>query len=308
MPNRWSTLAMDEAGVRDLSGLPSEAVLTHADQVIAGRPAPPDLYRQWERQQWSAVDVVLDQDRAGRDRLPARIRETVDDAVITFIVGEYTGLDMLGPILAGSPDETYSLFLGTQIADETRHAHLMFRLGEELLGLDPDPGRMLAHAWERSAPAHRELALLEGRLVRDLLTRPLDYGSWLRSCVLFHLLTEGVLALVGQRVLVQSLRGLDVLPGVRAAFTAMCRDESRHIGFGVHALRTGIQEGYGDDIRDVLEQAVPLTLQLDEQLAGPGPDFRRMSVDVLHKHLRSIGMDEGFSGHLLAPYRAGAVA
>ncbi|WP_224391019.1 hypothetical protein [Pseudonocardia sp. ICBG1293] len=206
---------------------------------------------------------------------------------------------MLGPILVGSPDESYSVFLGTQIADETRHTHLMLRLGAEVAGFDPEPRRMLAQAWNDSDTPHRELTLLEGELVADLLGTPMDYRRWLRAVVLFHLVTEGILALVGQRALVRTLRRLDVLPGIRTAYTAMCRDESRHIGFGTHALRVGMQEGCADDIYDVLERAIPIALRFDDRDGRRGEAYRAMCADLARKHLRTIGADPAFAEHLL---------
>src|SRR5207248_4045349 len=111
-------------------------------------------------------------------RAPAGRRAMLSTAIATFIIGEYPGLDMRGPILPGSPDEDYSVFLGTQIADETRHTRAVFRMGAEVLGLDENPRAMLAQAWGLATPAHTELALLEGRIVRGVHERPMDYGSW----------------------------------------------------------------------------------------------------------------------------------
>jgi ribonucleotide reductase beta subunit family protein with ferritin-like domain len=292
---------MDEAQLGELPLLPADAVLRHADLVAARKPKPIELYQRWERQQWSAEALSLGRDREmlADPRIPAGMRAMIRNAIATFIIGEYTGLDMLGPILTGSPDEEYSMFLGTQIADETRHTRAVFRMGAEVLGLNENPRAMLAEAWQLATPAHTELALLEGRIVRGVHQRPMDYGQWLQAVALFHLITEGVLALVGQRVLVHALRDVDLFDGIKTAFVAMCRDESRHIGFGLHALRTGIKEGYADQIYGVLELAVPLALRLDNEFEGIAVDFRAMSVDILRRHLSTIGADPAFVAHLL---------
>ncbi|MFB9568611.1 ribonucleotide-diphosphate reductase subunit beta [Saccharopolyspora hordei] len=299
--SRWTPLLMDEVSLSEMPKLPVSEVMRHAHLVAEQRLKPKELYERWERQQWSAVDIPLEQDRHNFDTvLKPGLRKIVAGSIATFIIGEYTGLDMLGPIITGSPDEQYSVFLGTQIADETRHTHLVFRLGEEILGMDADPKKMLVDSWQITAPAHRELSLLEAGLVSDLQQRPLDYARWLRAVTLFHMITEGVLALVGQRVLVQTLRDLDLLDGIKTAFTAMCRDESRHVGFGMHALRTGVQEGHHDDICEVLEKAVPLALRIDEETAGaPSAGLRQMSIDILRRHMKLIGIDEKFQDHLV---------
>src|SRR5699024_6689224 len=190
-----------------MSRLPPETVLYHADAVAAERPKPVELYRRWERQQWSAEELNLEQDRDElRKRIPARYRKLVAESIATFVIGEYTGLGMLGPILTGSPDEHYSRFLGTQLADETRHTRAVCRVRAEVLAMGPDPQRMLEPSWQMVTPSHRELRRWEAAIVRHLRDAPMSYGQWLKAVTLFHLLTEGLRALVGQRVLVQSLR------------------------------------------------------------------------------------------------------
>ncbi|MER5671459.1 ribonucleotide-diphosphate reductase subunit beta [Pseudonocardia alni] len=299
--SRWTTLLMDEAELSRLPDLPVGDVLRHADLVTRERPGPIDLYRRWERQQWSAEDLALERDAAmmADPRVPEPMRALLRETVATFIIGEYTGLDMLGPIMVGSPDEEYSLFLGTQVADEARHTRAVFRMGEEVLGLDPEPRRMLAQAWQMSTPAHTELALLEGEVMRGVTRTPDDHETWLQAVALFHLVTEGVLALVGQRVLVHALREVRLFDGIKTAFTAMCRDESRHVGFGLHALRRGLLDGHADAVHDVLERAVPIALRLDEEFDGIATDFRPMSIDILRRHLAVIGADPVFVSHLL---------
>lgn len=301
---RWSTLLLDEASLGEMPALPTAAVLRHADLVVEQQPEPLQLYERWERQQWSAEAIELEPDRVDFDtRIPRTARTMLSESIATFVIGEYTALDHLGPILTGAPEEHDHIFLGTQIADEARHTRVMLRIAQELLDYDPDPRRMLARAWTQITPAHRDLCGLESRIVGDLRLHPSDYRRWLRAVVLFHLLTEGVLALVGQRIIVQSLRNVPLMPGVKAAFTAMCRDESRHVGYGLHALRQGMAAGEADDIYDVLEQAAPMALRIDEGRTRDVPDdaltMRQLSIDSLRRQLRLIGVEDSFVQHLV---------
>lgn len=308
---RWSTLLIDQASVAELSAIDANAILTHADKVAERRLTSRDLYRRWEQQQWSADEVALDQDREDyQKRLPRKIKQQVHSAISTFIVGEYTGLDLLSPVMLGAPDEQDLVFLGTQVADEARHAHLMFRVGHEVLGYDADPTTMLAQAWEVAEPEHRALAVVEGGLMRESIADPSNYEKWLRSVTLFHLITEGVLAVTGQRAIVHGLSGVPLLPGIRSAFAAMCRDESRHISFGLHALRIGLLEGKSDEVYDVLEQALPLALAMTERLQ-PSSAFSldpRASTttpadtgaDSFRRAMRQIGADPLFTEHLIS--------
>lgn len=310
---RWSTLLLDDASLAQMPELPVDDVLRHADVVTAQRMKPQALYERWEKQQWSAQAIDLEQDRVDYEkRLPRSARKSLEESIATFIIGEYTGLDLLAPILTGAPEEIDHLYLGTQIADETRHTQLMLRLGEEVLGLDPDPKRMLVQAWNLCTPPHRALSRLETEIIREVQERPADYETWLRTVTLFHLISEGVLALVGQRAIVQSLHEVPLLPGVKAGFTAMCRDESRHVSFGLHALRQGVREGHADAIRDVIEQAAPLALAIEEggdvEDSETGTTMRSLGIDSLRRQLRLIGIDETFADHVVGLTESAAPA
>ncbi len=301
---RWSTLLLDDASLAEMPELPLKDVLRHADLVTEQQPQPQALYERWEKQQWSAQAIELGPDREDFDkRLPKAARRMIEESIATFIIGEYTGLDLLGPILTGAPEERDHLYLGTQIADETRHTQLMLRLGEELLGLDPDPKRMLVQAWNMVTPAHQELSRVETEIIRELQENPSDYRRWLRAVALFHLITEGVLALVGQRAIVNSLHGIPLLAGLKAGFTAMCRDESRHVSFGLHALRQGVHEGYGDDIREVIELAAPIALNIEEggeaDSAPQGLTMKQLGIESLYRQLRLIGIEKKFADHVV---------
>ncbi|MCK1820283.1 ribonucleotide-diphosphate reductase subunit beta [Streptomyces sp. XM83C] len=301
---RWSTLLLDDASLAQMPELPVDHVLRHADLVTAQQPKPQALYERWEKQQWNAQAIDLEQDRLDYEkRLPRDARKALEESIATFIIGEYTGLDLLAPILTGAPEEIDHLYLGTQIADETRHTQLMLRLGEEVLGLDPDPKRMLVQAWNMCTPPHRALSRLETEIIREIQHRPSDYEAWLRTVALFHLISEGVLALVGQRAIVRSLHDIPMLPGVKAGFTAMCRDESRHVSFGLHALRQGVREGYTEAICDVIEQAAPLALRIEEggavEDAPEGTSMRDLGIDSLRRQLRLIGVDDVFAEHVV---------
>jgi hypothetical protein len=114
---------------------------------------------------------------------------------------------------------------------------------------------------------HRELSVVEADLVRDLAAKPSDYGRWIRAVTHFHLITEGVLALNAQRNLIKGLRHRQALPGLQAGFIAMARDESRHVSYGMHALRQGLREGCHDEVMDVLEHCAPLAVHIEQR--GP---------------------------------------
>src|SRR5204862_7701828 len=86
---------------------------------------------------------------------------------------------------------------------------------------------------------------------------PGDWGGWVRAVTLYRLMIEGMLALPGQRRLLRLLRASGLLPGFRAGFTAVTRDESRHVSYAISALREAVQAGREGDIRDVVDRTLP---------------------------------------------------
>lgn len=292
---RWSTLLLDCATLSEMPLIPAISVHGHFDAVAAQRPTPRGLYQRWEDQQWSVSNIELERDRVEwTTSVRGPVKDRVNDLVMSFLIGEYTGLDLLSPIMLACPDEASLEFLGTQVADETRHNRLMMRLAVEVLGLPEGTTDILTTAWNSITPAHRELSALESSLVRDLCTSTVDVERWVRAVTLFHLVTEGVLALRAQRVLITVLRRFSILPGIQAGFTAMLRDEARHVNFGLHALRDGLRQGYEDAMLDVLDQALPLIMTIDTSAARPtaGRTELRTGARILRElelRLRQLG-------------------
>jgi hypothetical protein len=267
---RWSAFLVEETELSELHNVPESSIFAHAEAVSEQRLHSKQLYGRWERQHWLAEDIELGPDHDHwNTRLPHHVREPLRLLIQTFIVGEYTGLELLGPIFASCPHEDDLLYLGTQVSDESRHTVLMSRIADEVFGLGPDLSLLLPQAWEEMSPAYRALSSMESALIRELAANPNDYGCWLRAVTLFHLITEGMLALDSQRALIKGLARVSFLPGVRTGFVAMTRDESRHVSYGMNALRRGVAEGYADAICDVLERALPLAVHLDAPADDP---------------------------------------
>ncbi|MFJ1717218.1 ribonucleotide-diphosphate reductase subunit beta [Streptomyces sp. NPDC088260] len=297
---RWSTLLLDEAELSELAQVPTEHIIDHAQLTIASRPTYRTLYRSWDKQHWSAEALDLKRDAEHWQRVPRKTKGRLERIVRHFLVGEYTGLDLLAPIAIGAPDEASLIFLGTQNADESRHTRLMDRLASEVLGLSNDDLReALNSAWQQSTPAQLRLNELEARLIRPLSSMHGSHDDWLRAVAVFHVVTEGVLALTAQRRLVASLRSGSFLPGLRAGFVAMTRDESRHVAFGVEAVRRGttgaVPDARIDAVADALRDALGLAVAVElpeapsaEERAEALAFARELEAEALMR-LRSIG-------------------
>ncbi|MGW2442221.1 ribonucleotide-diphosphate reductase subunit beta [Streptomyces goshikiensis] len=310
---RWTTLLFDEADLDELSRLDADALLGAAGDTLERRFDPRDLYRRWERQHWLACDIDLERDRKHWDTLLSPgARDNLAYFIKSFLVGEYTGLDLMSPILAACPDEEYLVYLGTQAADESRHTVFVSQVAEQVLGMDASLRRQVIESWSVLTPAHRAVHSLENALLRDLAESPHDYAQWLRAVTFFHLVTEGVLALHGQRGLVRGLQRVPLLPGLRAGFTAMTRDESRHVSFGLHALRRGSREGFSEAVHDMIETGMPLAAVVGVAPVGPGATPGRAAASArsandllatIAVRLRQLDLPRDFAEHVLGRCR-----
>ena len=71
---------------------------------------------------------------------------------------------------------------------------------------------------------------------------------------------EGTLALTGARFIIKSLKERGWFPGFTAGFTAVNRDESRHVGFGVKFLADAIKDDpeNAQIVEDTLKESLPV--------------------------------------------------
>lgn len=290
---RWTTL-LDEpvelASVQD--------VFARGDAIIQSRPTADTLFETWERNHWDPYAISFEQDHDEWHALPQWFRSKLSDVIQTFVIGEHTGLDLLSPVLAGATTEVGLRFLGTQVADEARHSVFMFRLTNALWSSSDSESTMLSNAWDSLSPSYRELNRIESTLARATLTNATDYDAWLRQVTMFHMVTEGVLAYHGQRMLTSTLQKSGKLPGITRGFLAMGRDEARHVAFGLEMLREARREGRQDEILGVLDRILPYAITVDYYDAKmPARDWRTAAhtrqqlLAAAERRMRQIGIN-----------------
>jgi ribonucleoside-diphosphate reductase beta chain len=121
--------------------------------------------------------------------------------------------------------------------DEARHTVFFSKFFEQVVGIAGGLPAALAVLRDRVVGGFREVFdkdLFES--TEAVRKNPSDYGAWVEAIAIYHLVVEGMLALTGQKYLLGILREMGILPGFYAGFTAVARDESRHVNFGVRAL------------------------------------------------------------------------
>jgi len=228
--------------------------------------------------------------------------------MLQFFLGEVSVTETLAPIAHAAPTHESQIFLCTQMADEARHTvffqSYLHAIEQHVKSLDA----VLPGYWGEAASAQRDL--FDGelpRLTNLVRNDPQDRAAWYRAITLYHLVLEGVLAITGQKILVRVARALSSLSVLEEGLTHVARDESRHVAFGVEALRQGVLEGHGDAIVEVVRSSVPLVvrvlvqpereasemLRLAAARRGAGPDMLWEGARLrLQKRLNIVGLGQ----------------
>ena len=298
-----SVITLNDAGfVPDITD-ETPAAETTADR--GGRLATSaDLYRRWERQQWSVAEVNPSRDAAAWQALRPFSQEQLLGSLAELEVGEVCVTQTLGSLTDHPQTEDDRIYLCTQMADEARHVRFFQTYLEDACGvqLREQEGREMAAAADYAQVFAPELTRVTGQVRID--------GSpeaWYRALVYYHLITEGVLAATALRTtrfLAKRLR----LDALEEGLTNVTRDESRHVSFGLRAATDGVENGYRQVITDAHFEAVDMAawVLIGPARHNPSPAIPAAlmsraaqlqgSVDIgrerLLKQLRIIGLPE----------------
>jgi ribonucleoside-diphosphate reductase beta chain len=302
---------VERATLAELRRVDIDDVYVQMDWLLQTRPTPMDLYRRWEKQNWSTQDLDFSEDAqqwADMTGIFEGIRAELQKTFTLFFLGEQAVTDTLSPLVHAAPDEGARIFLSTQLVDEARHAVFFSRFFSEVIGLTGGLSEALAMLRDETVEGYRKI--FDGYLVdvtESVRLDPTDYDAWVKGITVYHLIVEGMLALTGQKFLLGIIRELGILPGFYAGFTAVARDESRHINFGVRAL---MEAGYRDSrlldsvqdmVFELLEHACRVVAAPERKFAiDPAEtppnllinpyDVRAFSLNSLTKRLRVAGL------------------
>jgi ribonucleoside-diphosphate reductase beta chain len=288
----------------DLAATSDPALQSAADRGEAHLLSYNELYRLWERQQWSVYELDFSQDRVDwHERIPPDERFQRMYGLSSFFVGEQRVEAELGPMMRAMPDEDMRIFISTQIADEARHVAFFNRFYEEVGVLEADS--LQGRLEETSAhlnPKFRELfdEMLKSRVDR-LATEPEDLEALVEAVTLYHMVIEGMLALTGQHFIIDYNESVGTLPGFVEGFNNVARDEHRHVAFGARFLREMSQrdDKYREAIVRTLGESGPVA---DGVLTPPwyeeGQDLfgvsieetREFAMKALDRRLKVIGL------------------
>src|SRR6266702_4360132 len=295
---------LESATLKQLQQTPIDNVLHIIDEGLVHLPTYRELYYRWERQQWRAQDIDFSGDRKQWEGMSQDERDMRMYGLSAFFQGEACVTDTLGPYIIAMPDEEMRIFATTQLVDEARHTVFFARFFKEVLGVDKEKLEdALAVAREYMNP-HLKYILIDALsdVAGHIQREPDNLAHLVRGITLYHVVVEGTMPLAGQRSILEFYRMNDLFPAFRGGFTAVARDESRHVVFGVKFLREMIQrdKAYANVIHAAINKYAPIAIaaimpaqqQVQQTLAiGEDPWVTpRYGVESLGKKLKVIGM------------------
>jgi ribonucleoside-diphosphate reductase beta chain len=294
---------VEQASLEQLGNTHIDEVLVLLDHGLERLPSYRELYLRWERQQWKTQDLDFTQDKLDYERLQAEYSEEMLEQTrktnASFWIGEHQVTVDLLPFVLAAPDTEQKLFLTTQVVDEARHMVFFDRYYTEVVGsVGQDLHTRIFDEKPHVYRAYDDIFFgTLAKLADDMRKDPENYELLVRGVTVYHIVIEGFLALTGQRFNLDYSKREDVFPGFRAGFTAIMRDESRHITFGTKFLYDAVHENpkWGAVITDQLMQTLPLSLTLisdgDPTLFGfTQEEVNDWALRSLDKRLRVIGV------------------
>jgi ribonucleoside-diphosphate reductase beta chain len=228
-----------------------------SDADGAGDPAAPvrgrgglmsyqELYALWERKNWRAHELDFSVDREQWVVTPSEAQRHMAFSIGSFYVGEERVSADLAPFVLAAPNGEVEAFLATQLVDEMRHAVFFDRWMAEVMAVDAGDLRGRLKAIEEEMLTLRAWHFLFDDSLREIANRikarPDDLELFVEGIVTYHMVTEGVLAMPGQRVMIQYTDEHSIFPGFNRGFRLVEQDEHRHIAFGVRFLKDVCEE------------------------------------------------------------------
>src|SRR5205823_11090099 len=227
------------ASLKELGDIRIDDVLSFIDRGIDNLPSYMNLYRRWEAQQWAVGDIDFSLDRQDWLEATDLDRRATLWSHRLFFNGEERVTATLAPFVWAAPKPEIELFLSTQMVDEAKDTIFFDRWWREVVGTDaPDMETLLREV--RPDVNEGYDTLFYERLpaaAQRLASNPRDVDAFIEGITIYHIVAEGTLALTGQRFELESMRELQLTHhGFYQGFTAVARDESRHVNFGVKVL------------------------------------------------------------------------
>ncbi len=224
-----------------------DKVMSGLDRIVEAAPSYEKLFMRWQRQHWSTEDFDFSIDKEQWNTpgmFTEEERKFLDFGFSEFFLGEERVTVELLPFAIAAPTLEAQAFLTTQISDEAKHVVFWDRFYREVLGIEATSLNNMVD--KQRSVVNKEWEILFNGILHDcaetLRKDPSDFGSLVRGVTVYMVVIEGMLALTAARFIIKALKERGWFPGFTAGFTAVNRDESRHVGFGVKFLADAIKD------------------------------------------------------------------
>jgi len=300
----------EDAALQVLLDADIDRVMAGLDRIVEAAPSYQKLFSRWESQQWSSESFDFSEDArqwADAGSFTEEQRGFIQWSMSSFFLGEERVTTELLPFAIAAPSHEARAFLATQISDEAKHMVFFDRYYREVFGVTAATLSENVNA-QRAHMNDEYGQLFDGILhgcAETLRKDPTDTAALVRGVTVYMIVIEGTLALTGARFMIRALKELDLLPGFRQGFTAVNRDESRHVGFGVKYLADAIREdpAHKQVVQETLQETLPVgTLALAPPMVDDPYDFETpfgytsqeiyaYAMKSLSKKLAAMGME-----------------
>ena len=293
------------ASLRELGDIRIDDVLSFIDRGIENMPSYMDLYRRWESQQWAVSDIDFALDRRDWEEFTDLDRKATLWSHRLFFNGEERVTATLAPFVWAAPSPEIEIFLSTQMVDEARHTAFFQRWWHDVVGTQAADLTTLLREIRPETNEGYNILFYEKppATAQRLASNPTDFDAFVEGVTLYHIVIEATIALTGQRFELESMREQGLTDrGFYRGFTAVARDESRHVSFGIKLLRDAVRDDaarYAPIIQKTLIESLPL---ISGTLDPPDPayiteyghtesEIIQFAMDSLNKRLRAIGIN-----------------
>src|SRR5215212_224037 len=286
-----------------------DKVMSGLDRIVEAAPSYEKLFARWQRQHWSTEDFDFTEDArqwADPDMFTEEERRFLAFGFSEFFIAEDRVTVELLPFALAAPQKEEQLFLTTQISDEAKHVVFWDRFYREVF--DSDADGIAEQLQQHRYVVNKDWETMFDGILHDCAERlrrdPTDFAALVRGITVYMVVIEGMLALTAARFMIKSLKENDWFPGFVQGFTAVNRDESRHVGFGVKFLADAIKDDAANArvVEDTLKECLPVaTLVFVPPWVDDPYDFQtpfyhsreifEYAAKSLSKKLAAMGLD-----------------
>lgn len=211
-------------------------------------------YRDAVENHWDPKNINFSEDIEGMKKLASDDFfdgvgfDIIRKGLAMFGAGEKDVTDELSPLAVKLEDIESQMFITTQLYEEAKHSDFFEMYWSDVINkVEKDLGYETTTPSDNAffADEYDKIFNKNKKAVENLLYNN-DPKDFVNAYSHYHLIIEGVLAQTGywafQETLGKENKETPNLPALMEGFTKIRGDESRHVGFGLHKIKSHMRE------------------------------------------------------------------